>query len=177
MKQNRKFPSGFLDYHESVTTPCSAYGNESYCRSRGHEFDPSPVPYFCGDWSWNNFYGHSPPYADSRRVVSYKGKYVHKVLVKCLVKPAQEKVWLCELTVPTWHDLSCWLRRKESNQPWESQTVWTQIKPNKSLGLIWVQTVCHGYRLTTLNLDLLMIMAVFSYLGTHRLKTDTIYSG
>ena len=23
---------------------------------------PGPVPYFCGDWSWNNFYGHSPPF-------------------------------------------------------------------------------------------------------------------
>ena len=21
-----------------------------------------PVPYFRGDWSWNNFYGHSPPF-------------------------------------------------------------------------------------------------------------------
>ena len=26
------------------------------------EFDPGPVPYFRGDWSWNNFYGHSPPF-------------------------------------------------------------------------------------------------------------------
>ena len=32
------------------------------------------------------------PSADSRRVVvSYKRKYVHEVLVKCLVKLAQEK--------------------------------------------------------------------------------------
>ena len=31
------------------------------------------------------------PSADSRRVVSYKQKYVHKVLVDCLVKLAQEK--------------------------------------------------------------------------------------
>ena len=38
-----------------------------------------------------NFYGHSPS-ADSRRVVvSYKRKYVHKVLVNRLVKLAQEK--------------------------------------------------------------------------------------
>ena len=38
--------------------------------------------------------------ADSRRVVvSYKQKYVHKVLVNCLVKLAQER--LGELTVPT----------------------------------------------------------------------------
>ena len=42
------------------------------------------------------------PSADSRRVVvSYKRKYVHEVLVKRLVKLAQEKVWLGELTVWT----------------------------------------------------------------------------
>ena len=23
---------------------------------------PGPIPYFRGDWSWNNFYGHSPPF-------------------------------------------------------------------------------------------------------------------
>ena len=40
--------------------------------------------------------------ADSRRVaVSYKGKYVHKVLYNCIVKHSQEKVWLGELTVQT----------------------------------------------------------------------------
>ena len=45
------------------------------------------------------------PSADSRRVVvSYKRKYVHEVLVNCLVKPAQKKVRLGELTVPTWSD-------------------------------------------------------------------------
>ena len=48
--------------------PRSAVGNVSGyrcvsdCRSRGREFDPGPVPYFRGDWSWNNFYGHSPPF-------------------------------------------------------------------------------------------------------------------
>ena len=46
----------------------SAVGNvsgnrcESDCRSRGREFDPGPVPCFRGDWSCNNFYGHSPPF-------------------------------------------------------------------------------------------------------------------
>ena len=34
----------------------------SDCRSRGCEIDPGPVPYFCGDRSRNNFYGHSPPF-------------------------------------------------------------------------------------------------------------------
>ena len=31
---------------------------------------------------------------------SYKPKYVHKVLVNCLFKLTQEKLWLGELTVP-----------------------------------------------------------------------------
>ena len=35
-----------------------------------------------------------------RVVVSYKRKYVHKLLVNHLLKPAQEKVRLSELTVP-----------------------------------------------------------------------------
>ena len=40
------------------------------------------------------------PLNHSRRVVvSYKRKYVHEVLVNCLFKLAQEKVWLGELTV------------------------------------------------------------------------------
>ena len=49
-------------------TFCNAVNNvsgnrcESDCRSSGREFDPGLVPYFCGDWSWNNFYGHSPPF-------------------------------------------------------------------------------------------------------------------
>ena len=38
----------------------SGYRYMSDCRSRGREFDPSPVPYFRGDWSWNNLYRHSP---------------------------------------------------------------------------------------------------------------------
>ena len=48
--------------------PRSAVGNVSGyrcvsdCRSRGRKFDPGPVPYFRGDWSWNDFYGHSPPF-------------------------------------------------------------------------------------------------------------------
>ena len=42
------------------------------------------------------------PSADNSRrvVVSYKRKYVHEVLVNCLFKLAQERVWLGEQTVP-----------------------------------------------------------------------------
>ena len=39
----------------------------------------------------------------SRRfAVSYKRKYLHELLVNRLFKPAQEKVWLGELTVSQW---------------------------------------------------------------------------
>ena len=43
---------------------CRSRGREfdPGCRSRGREFDPGSVPYFRGDWSWNYFYGHSPPF-------------------------------------------------------------------------------------------------------------------
>ena len=45
---------------------------------------------------------HSPPSTDPKRVVvSYKRKYVHKVLVNRLVKLVQEKAWLGELTSST----------------------------------------------------------------------------
>ena len=41
------------------------------------------------------------PSAESfKKVVSYKRKYVHEVLVNCLLKLSQEKMWLSELTVP-----------------------------------------------------------------------------
>ena len=39
---------------------------------------------------------------DCLQTVSYKRKYVHKLLVNRLLKPAQEKVWLSELTIPQW---------------------------------------------------------------------------
>ena len=83
------------------TEPRKAVGSESD-QIQHSEFDPGPVPLFHGDWSWNNFYDHSPLSADSRRVVvSYKGKYVHEVLDNSLVKLAQEKVSLGEL-ISTW---------------------------------------------------------------------------
>ena len=76
--------------------------NVSDCRSRGRELIPI----------WSHTFAEIDreivataillPSADSRRVVvSYKRKYVHKVPVNHLVKLAQEKIWLGELTVPT----------------------------------------------------------------------------
>ena len=47
-----------------------------------------------------------------RVVVSYKRKYVHEVLVNCLIKLAQEKVWLGELTMT----IAVYLGRKATKQ-------------------------------------------------------------
>ena len=82
------------------TGPRSAVGNVSGyrcvsdCRSRGREFDPGPVPYFRGDWSWNNFYGHSPPFRwfiQEGLLSVTRESMCTKLLVNRLLKPAQEK--------------------------------------------------------------------------------------
>ena len=45
---------------------------------------------------------YSSLFADTfkKSIVSYKQKDVHEVLINCLFKPALEKVWLGEMTVP-----------------------------------------------------------------------------
>ena len=47
-------------------------------------------------------------------IVSYKQKYVHELLVKGLLKLAQEKVWVGEVTVP--HNHSCWLGGRKATK-------------------------------------------------------------
>ena len=86
--------------------------HESMGPGRDREFDPGPVPYFRGDWSWNNFYGHSPPFRwihnSWRVVVSYKRKYVHDYWLTACSSLPRKKVWLGELTVPQWPQLLTW---------------------------------------------------------------------
>ena len=50
-------------YKQIHIGPHSAVSNVSDCRSRGHEFDPGLDTFFHGDWSWNNFSGHFPPFS------------------------------------------------------------------------------------------------------------------
>ena len=69
----------------------------SDCRAKGRKFDPGPVPYFRDQISMAILLFST----DTRRVVSYKQRYVHKALVNRLVKLAQEKVRPGELTVQT----------------------------------------------------------------------------
>ena len=82
---------------------CHRY--ESDCRSRGRELDPGPVPYFRGDWSWNNFYCHSPPF---RRIIQEgllsvtSESMCTKYWLTACSSLSRKKVWLGELTVPPW---------------------------------------------------------------------------
>ena len=85
--------------------PCSAVSNMSgnRCNLTADPGVPSSFP------AWSHTFVEmksflrsfsSLPLNQSRRiVVSYKGKYVHEVLVNCLFKLAQENVWLDELSV------------------------------------------------------------------------------
>ena len=50
-------------------------------RRSGGSTPPRSPTFFRGDWSWNIFYGHSLPSADSRRaVVSFWQKNVHSTV-------------------------------------------------------------------------------------------------
>ena len=53
----------------------------------------------------------------------------------------------------------------------ERQTVWTQVRPNNLLGLIWVQTVCKGYQQTTLVGKELSIIWDFPFFQEHLFKS------
>ena len=56
-------------------------------QNQGREFEPGPVPYFRGDWLWNNFYVQSLPFRwmnHSRMVVvSCERKYAHELVKAC----------------------------------------------------------------------------------------------
>ena len=98
-------------HHCSASNPRSAVGNVSGyrcvsdCNSRGREFDPGPVPYFHGDWSWNNFYGQAPPFRwfiqEGLLSVASESMCTNYWLSACSSLPSK-KVWLGELTVPQW---------------------------------------------------------------------------
>ena len=99
----------------SQAGPRSAVGNVSGyrcvsdCISRGREFDPGPVPYFRGDWSWNNFYGHSPPFRWSIQEgllsVTSESMCTNYWLTACSSLPRKE----CrKVNWPSRNDHSCW---------------------------------------------------------------------
>ena len=66
------------------------------------------------DWSWNIFYGHSLPWADSRSALSVSGKSMRTILVNHL-EDCPVKVWLSKLTELDMTPLG-WLGHKTSTQ-------------------------------------------------------------
>ena len=82
-------PPPEYSFYLIITRPRSAVGNVS----TGREFDPGPATNFRGvDYKLISTVIILPSAESFRRiVVSYKRKYVHKVLVNCLFKLAQEK--------------------------------------------------------------------------------------
>ena len=92
----------------TFTGPCSAVGNVSGyrcmsdCRSRGREFDPSPVPYFRGDWSGNNFYVHSPPFHLIIQLSVTSESMRTKYWLTSLGRLVHGKMRSGELTVSSW---------------------------------------------------------------------------
>ena len=62
---------------------------------QGLQFDPGPVPYFRGDWLWNTFYCHSPPFRwiiqEGLLSATSESMCMKYWKVTCLFKLAQEK--------------------------------------------------------------------------------------
>ena len=102
---------------KASTGPHSTVVNMSDCRSRGREFDPGQSYTFAEiDYEIISM-AILLPFAVSRRVdVSDNRKYVHEVLVNCLVKRAQEKVWLGELTIVVDWDVKNQTKQKASSK-------------------------------------------------------------
>ena len=50
-----------------------------------------------------------------------------------------------------------------SGIPLECQTVWIQIRPDVLTGLIWVQSVCKGYKQTTLGGRVIAVNHIIGY--------------
>ena len=77
---------------------------------------PRPATFFRGDWSWNIFYGHSLPSADSGRAVVSFWRRMCTILVNRLEdKACPVNVWLGKLTALDMTPLG-WLGRKTSTQ-------------------------------------------------------------
>ena len=106
-----KYKGSSQPVHSRSTGPRSGVVNMSSnrcmsdCRSRGGEFDPGPVPYFCGDWLWNTFYSYSPPF---RRIiqegllsVTSHSMCTNNWLTACS-SLQKKKCGLGELTLPPW---------------------------------------------------------------------------
>ena len=129
--------------YKSHTGPGSSVGNvsgnrcKSDCRSRGREFDPGPVSYFRGDWLWNNFYGHSPPFRwiiqEGLLSVTSKSMCTKYWLTACSSLPGKSVLrWTDRPAMTTAIDLG----HKATKQKQKSWWQW-QVKLHAYLKQIW----------------------------------------
>ena len=80
--------------------------------------------FFRGDWSWNIFYGHSLPSADSRRAVAVSGERMCTILVnhlEDLLCPVN--VWLGKLIALDMTPMG-WLGRKPQHKQTNTELIW-----------------------------------------------------
>ena len=107
-KEGKDQESNTIKHHTWPKIPMGKCVSD--CNSSGREFDPGPVPYFRGDWSWNNFYGHSPPFRwfiqEGLLSVTSESMCTNYWLSACSSLPRKK----CGLVNwPSRNDHSCWL--------------------------------------------------------------------
>ena len=155
------------EHYEPLTQPPRAGGNmfgnrcESACRSMGCEFDPRPVPYFHGDWSWNNFYSHSPPFSwiiqEGLLSVTSESMCTKYWLIACSSLPRKSVVrWTDRPAMTLAVDLGC-KATKQTNKLWtwpymqllETTQIWINPYPaNRFLSALYVWCI-NSYVLKT----------------------------
>ena len=95
-----------------------------------------PTGFFRGDWSWNIFYGRSPPSADSRRtVVKFLRKNVHNTgkPLRGLSLPSKRVV---SSTWPHWIDWAVKPQHKLKLFKWNIHTYLIQISKKFDINLL-----------------------------------------
>ena len=110
----------------------SGYRCVSDCRSRGRDFDPGPVPYFFGDWSWYNFYGHQA--CPGKSVVRWTDRPVMTLAVdwgrKATKQTNKQKPWY-NVFKSCYSDMyTLWLHRFVHWKHVKINTFW--FSPNKT---------------------------------------------
>ena len=104
--------------------------------------NPGTVPYFRGDWSWNNFYSHSPPFRwiiqEGLLPVTRECKYMKNWLTICSSLPRIKWLLVGELAIPSWTavDWDVKQQNKQTNKT-PSEDKLPRVRPSEQDGLIY----------------------------------------
>ena len=116
----------------------------SDCRSRGTEFNPGPVPYFCGGWLWNTFYGQSPHFSwiiqEGLLSVTSESMCTKYWLKACSSLP-RKNVWLT-LKAPITTKVVCFSRLLKCLSCLYGKQGEPRSDCSCRSSLFWVHTVC-----------------------------------